>query len=66
MSYHETRKHTKMPFGKFKGVYIKDIPDQYIKWLVMNLKDKATTYYFSEELLYRDKKLKRQLSKSST
>lgn len=51
--------HTKMPFGKHKGVYIKDIPDAYIKWAVLNISDKASAEMFKIELLRRDKALRK-------
>lgn len=51
--------HTKMPFGKHKGVYVKDIPDSYLKWAVLNISDRASAEMFKIELLRRDAKLRR-------
>jgi len=51
--------HTKMPFGKHKGVYIKDIPDEYLKWAVMNISDKASAEMFKVELLRRQPVLRK-------
>lgn len=50
--------YTKMPFGKYKGRYLKDIPEDYIKWAVMNISDRASAEMFKIELLRRDKKLR--------
>lgn len=55
----DQRQHAKMPFGKYKGHYIKDVPSDYLKWLVVNLKDQASASFFAEELVYREPKLKR-------
>jgi len=46
-------KYTKMRFGKYKGIFIKDIPDEYIKWAVMNVTDQAVATMFSIELQRR-------------
>lgn len=51
--------HTMMPFGKFKGTYLKDIPDSYIQWAVMNISDRASAEMFKIELLRRTPKLRR-------
>jgi uncharacterized protein (DUF3820 family) len=29
---HRDRQNTKMPFGKHKGVFFKDVPDDYLEW----------------------------------
>lgn len=29
---HRDRQITKMPFGKYKGFYFKDVPDEYLDW----------------------------------
>lgn len=50
--------HTKMPFGKYKGYYIKNIPTDYIKWAVLNINDRASAEMFKIELLNREKKLR--------
>jgi len=51
--------HTRMPFGKFKGYYLKDIPDDYIKWAVMNITDRAQAEMFAIELQRRNPKLRK-------
>ena len=51
---HYTRRHTKMPWGKFKGIYLKDVPTTYIKWAVVNYKDSAIATWFAEELQHRE------------
>jgi hypothetical protein len=52
-------KYAKMPFGKFKGYYLKDIPDNYIKWAVMNIADRASAEMFAIELQRRNPKLRK-------
>ena len=51
--------HTKMPFGKYKGWFLKDIPDDYIKWAVKTISDRAQAEMFSFELQRRLPKLRR-------
>lgn len=51
--------HTKMPFGKYKGVYIKDIPDEYLTWAVLKISDRASAEMFKIELLRRQPKLRK-------
>lgn len=53
---HQTRRYTKMPWGKHKGTYIKDLPIEYIKWSIVNYKDQAMAAWFAEELVYREPK----------
>jgi uncharacterized protein (DUF3820 family) len=33
--------HTKVPFGKYKGRFLKDIPDDYVKWALNNHSDRG-------------------------
>jgi hypothetical protein len=56
---HQSRLYTKMPWGKYKGIYIKDLPTEYIKWAVLNYTDRAFATWFAEELVYREPKLGR-------
>lgn len=48
-------KYTKMPFGKYKGIFIKDIPDSYIEWGILNIQDKALAEMFKIEYQRRYK-----------
>ena len=54
--------YTIVPFGKFKGIYLKDVPDDYVKWAVINLTDRASAEMFSVELQRRDPKLRKSES----
>lgn len=47
--------YTKMPFGKHKGVFLRDLPLDYLKWLIKNISDEASAYMFAIELCRRDK-----------
>jgi len=51
--------YTKMPFGKHKGKYLKNIPDDYIRWCVLNVTDRASAEMFSLELQRRYPKLRK-------
>ena len=59
---HISRQNTKMPWGKFKGIFIKELPDWYIEWASVNYEDRGMRIWFSEEMDYRNeyqnKKLK--------
>jgi len=50
--------HTKLPWGKYKGYFLKDIPTDYLKWAVMNWTDKGIAEMFATELQRREPKLK--------
>lgn len=54
---HKSRQYTKFPFGKHKGVYIKDIPDDYLNWCSKNLVSEEFRYTILqlviEEIEYR-------------
>jgi uncharacterized protein (DUF3820 family) len=50
---------SKMPFGKYKGFFVKDVPEDYLKWAVMNLKDPGMATMFATELQRRNPKLRR-------
>ncbi len=48
-----------MPWGKHKGKFLKDIPDDYLKWAVMNWSDREVAEMFKVELLRRTPSLRR-------
>jgi uncharacterized protein (DUF3820 family) len=58
MAKYNDYKYTKMPWGKYKGYFLKDIPLDYIKWAVMNLEDQALAHMFGIELQRRQPKLR--------
>jgi hypothetical protein len=49
---------TKLKFGKYKGYFLKDIPNEYIEWAILNLKDRASAEMFSVEFQRRHKKFR--------
>ena len=55
--YYKEYAYTRMPWGKFKGVYLKDIPDDYLKWAAINWQDQATAIMFRTELARRKVKV---------
>ena len=54
---HQSRRYTKMPWGKHRGIYIKDLPDYYLLWATTpgNYEQKSLVMWFQEELDYRKK-----------
>lgn len=50
---------TKMPWGKYRGHCIKNIPDSYLKWGILNFSDQGMATMFATELQRRNPKLRR-------
>jgi hypothetical protein len=53
-------RYTKMPYGKYKGFFIKDVPVDYLKWCVLNYSDQAMAMFLAEELVRREPKFKKR------
>jgi uncharacterized protein (DUF3820 family) len=51
--------HVKMPYGKYKGYYLKDVPDDYIKWGILNYTDRGMAEMMSTELQRRYPKMRK-------
>jgi uncharacterized protein (DUF3820 family) len=49
----------KMPWGKFQGFFIKDIPQSYLEWCIKTFDDKAMAGFLVDE--YSRRKRKKQL-----
>lgn len=49
---------TKMPFGKYKGRFLRDIPDSYLKWAIINIDDVGIATMFSIEYQRRHKQIR--------
>jgi len=47
-----------MPYGKYRGYFMKDVPIDYLKWCVMNYTDSAMATFLAEELVRRNPQLK--------
>jgi uncharacterized protein (DUF3820 family) len=47
-------KETKIPFGKYKGQTLKNIPQNYLEWVVMNHSDRGICEMCSVELQRRN------------
>ncbi len=60
-NYYNVYAHTRMPFGRYRGWYLKNIPDDYIIWAVKNISDRATADMFSIELQRRQPKLRKSV-----
>jgi len=51
--------YTKFPFGKYKGTYMKDISESYLKWAIFNIKDQGICEMCSIELQRRQPNLRK-------
>jgi len=45
--------YTRMPWGKYKGRYLKEIPEEYLQWAANAWQDQATALMFKAELAHR-------------
>lgn len=59
MNRYNDFKYTKIHFGKYKGIYLKDIPTNYIEWVVMNHTDRGVCEMCSVELQRRNSSLRK-------
>jgi len=48
--------YTKMPWGKYKGYFIKDLPTDYVKWAIQNYQDAGMAQMMAVELQRREPK----------
>jgi len=44
---------TKMPYGKYRGFFLKDLPEDYLRWCVKNFQDPGMATMFAVELQRR-------------
>jgi uncharacterized protein (DUF3820 family) len=59
MNLHYTEyKDTRMHFGKYKGKTLKDLPLEYLEWLIMNISDRGLCEMYAVELQRRKPKLR--------
>lgn len=45
--------YAKMPWGKYKGYFLKDVPTDYLKWCVKEYTDNGMAQWFADELMRR-------------
>jgi hypothetical protein len=48
-----TDRLAKMPWGQYKGYYLKDVPTDYLKWCVLNYQDQGMAQWLADELQRR-------------
>lgn len=49
--------YTRMPWGKYKGRFLKEIPDDYIQWAANHWFDQGAVIMFRAELARRKLKI---------
>ena len=54
MKLYSDFKDTAMPFGKYKGQSLKNIPQNYLEWVIMNHTDRGICEMCSVELQRRN------------
>jgi len=52
--------YTIIHFGKYKGKYMRDVPDNYIVWAIQNIDDVGIATMFSIEYQRRHKKYRKK------
>jgi uncharacterized protein (DUF3820 family) len=52
-------KETKVPFGKYKGKQLQNVPESYLKWVILNHSDRGICEMFSVELQRRKPNMRR-------
>ena len=58
---HLSRQNTKMPWGKFKGIFIKELPDWYIEWASVNYEDMERIKQYKTVSEYLNKPMTREM-----
>lgn len=56
--YYKEYAYTRMPKGKYKGYFLKDIPESYLRWAMTTWSDKAQTTMFKIEIHRREHDVK--------
>ena len=51
--YYQEYACTRMPWGKYKGYYLKDVPENYLTWAATNWIDRGAALMFKIELARR-------------
>jgi len=54
---------TRITFGRHRGKMMRDVPDDYLKWGILNLQDSGWATVFSIELQRRHSQMRKTLSK---
>jgi uncharacterized protein (DUF3820 family) len=50
--------YTVLHFGKHKGKFLKDVPNEYVVWAIQNIEDVGIATMFSIEYQRRHKKVR--------
>ena len=51
---------TPITFGRYRGRCLRDIPDDYLKWGILNLQDQGWATVFSTELQRRHPEIRKK------
>lgn len=54
--FYQEYAYTRMPWGRYKGFYLKNIPENYLKWASTNWQDQGIATMFKIELKRRELK----------
>lgn len=52
-----THKFAKIPHGKFRGSFLKDVPDEYVIWVIMKSESRQLLDMFYAEFKRRNLKI---------
>lgn len=60
-THYQENSWIKWPWGKYRGRYLRDLPEPYLTWAVMNLTDTGMAQICADELARRRPELRRKL-----
>jgi hypothetical protein len=46
-------RYAKITFGRYRGYFMKDVPTQYLEWIILNHTDQAFCEFVKDEYLRR-------------
>jgi uncharacterized protein (DUF3820 family) len=58
-TYYKHNSYIRMPWGKYQGRYLREIPDDYLKWAIMTWSDAGMAEMMAIELARREPKFKK-------
>ena len=61
-TYYEENSYVIWPWGRYRGRYLRDLPDAYLRWAVMSITDTGMAQICADELARRDPALRKKIT----